>query len=291
MQYQATVARKAAYRGIGLHSGREVAITINPAPPNTGIVFARVDLPGAPRVAARAANVTNTMRATTLEEGEAKVFTVEHLLAAFAAMGVDNCLVEIDSVEPPVGDGSALPYVQLIKEAGLETQPVERRLLCPTQAVTVRYPDKFITILPYDGWRITFTSVNPHPCIGVQFGDYEITPETFEREIAPARTIGFMHEIKDLQAKGLALGGSLSNAIVYDDTKCLTPLRFADELVRHKILDVIGDLSLAGCVRGHVIAVKSSHALNTALAKQILASMQIMRRRCIECYPSLISKR
>lgn len=274
MQYQATLAQQATYRGIGLHSGREVVITLNPAPADTGIVFARVDLPGAPRVAAAAANVTNTMRATTLEQGEAKVFTVEHLLAAFVAMGIDNCLVEIDSVEPPVADGSALTFVRLIKAAGVVAQDARRRLICPTQAVVVRHPDKFITILPYDGWRISFTSVNPHPHIGVQYEDFEITPDTFEREIAPARTIGFMQEIEALQAKGLALGGTLENAIVYDDTKCLTPLRFPDELVRHKILDIIGDLALAGFVRGHVIAVKSGHALNTTLAKEILASVQ-----------------
>jgi UDP-3-O-[3-hydroxymyristoyl] N-acetylglucosamine deacetylase len=214
------------------------------------------------------------MRATTLEQGEAKVFTVEHLLAAFVAMGIDNCLVEIDSVEPPVADGSALPFVKLIRATGRVVQDASRHLIYPTQAVTVRHPDKFVTILPYDGWRISFTSVNPQPHIGVQYGDFEVTPETFEREIAPARTIGFMREIEALQAKGLALGGSLENAIVYDDTKCLTPLRFPDELVRHKILDIIGDLALAGVVRGHVIAVKSGHALNTTLAKEILASVQ-----------------
>ncbi|EAX46473.1 UDP-3-O-acyl N-acetylglucosamine deacetylase [Thermosinus carboxydivorans Nor1] len=147
-----------------------------------------------------------------------------------------------------------------------------------TEALAVRAQDKFITILPYDGLRITFTSVNPHPLIGVQFGDYEITPEVFVREIAPARTIGFMHEVEALKAKGLALGGSLENAVVYDYDKILTPLRFSDELVRHKILDIIGDLALAGNVRGHVIAVKSGHALNTALAKQLSASIYAKRQ-------------
>ncbi|MCX7781682.1 MAG: UDP-3-O-acyl-N-acetylglucosamine deacetylase [Negativicutes bacterium] len=269
MQFQSTLKRTVSYTGIGLHSGRDVTITLKPAAADTGIVFARVDLPGAPRVAAKVANVTATMRATTLEAGEAKVFTVEHLLAAFSAMGVDNCLVEITSVEPPVADGSALPFVRLIEEAGREAQAAPRSYTAVSEAKAVRVDDKFITILPYDGFRITFTSVNPHPLLGVQFGDYEITPDTFIREIAPARTIGFMHEIEALKAKGLALGGSLDNAIVYDDEKVLTPLRFPDELVRHKILDIVGDLALAGFVRGHVIAVKSSHALNTQLAKQI----------------------
>lgn len=275
MDCQTTVASRVTYIGIGLHSGQDVTIALNPAPAGSGIVFARTDLPGCPKVSAKAANVTNTMRATTLEQGEAKVFTVEHLLAALFAMGVDNCLVEISSVEPPVADGSSLPFLKLIESAGVTNLfELRRPPFVVKKAIAVRYPDKFITILPYDGFRITFTSTNPHPLLGVQFGDYEITPETFARELAPARTIGFMHEVEALQSQGLALGGSLENAVVYDDEKCLTPLRFPDELVRHKILDVIGDLALAGRIAGHVIAVKSSHALNTALAKEIVhASM------------------
>lgn len=275
MERQTTVASRVEYTGIGLHSGRAVTIALNPAPAGSGIVFERTDLAGRPRVSAQAANVTNTMRATTLEQGAAKVFTVEHLLAAFYAMAVDNCLVEISSVEPPVADGSSLPFIRLIESAGLTGQNELRQpAIAVKAAITVRYPDKFITILPYDGFRITFTSTNPHPLLGVQFGDYEITPEIFTRELAPARTIGFMHEVEALKAQGLALGGSLENAVVYDDKNCLTPLRFPDELVRHKILDVIGDLALAGRIAGHVIAVKSSHALNTALAKEIVkASM------------------
>lgn len=272
-EYQTTVAATVTYTGIGLHSGQDVTITLKAAPVNTGIVFARVDLPGAPRVVATACNVTNAMRATTLEAGAAKVFTVEHLLAAFYAMKLDNCLVEITAVEPPVADGSSLPFIRLIQEAGTVEQAAERRQYAVTRAMTIRQDDKFITILPYDGFRITFTSINPHPQLGVQFGDYEITPETFISELAPARTIGFMHEVEALQAQGLALGGSLENAVVYDHEKALTPLRFPDELVRHKILDIVGDLALAGRVSGHVIAVKSSHALNTALAKEILASI------------------
>lgn len=275
MDCQTTVASRVTYTGIGLHSGQDVTIALNPAPAGSGIIFARTDLPGCPKVSAKAANVTNTMRATTLEQGEAKVFTVEHLLAALFAMGVDNCLVEISSVEPPVADGSSLPFLKLIESAGVTNlSELRRPPFVVKKAIAVRYPDKFITILPYDGFRITFTSTNPHPLLGVQFGDYEITPETFARELAPARTIGFMHEVEALQSQGLALGGSLENAVVYDDEKCLTPLRFPDELVRHKILDVIGDLALAGRIAGHVIAVKSSHALNTALAKEIVhASM------------------
>lgn len=267
---QTTIAKAITYTGIGLHSGQDVTIILNPAPPGTGIRFVRTDIEGAPQVAATAQNVTNTMRATTLEEGLAKVFTVEHLLAGFYAMEVDNCLVEINAVEPPVADGSSLPFVRMIEEAGIVRQDASRRVISITEAQTVRVNDKFITILPYDGLRITFTSINPHPMLGVQFGDYEITKDVFISEIAPARTIGFMHEVEYLKAQGLALGGSLENAVVYDEVKALTPLRFPDELVRHKILDIIGDLALAGRMEGHVIAVKSSHALNTALAKKIV---------------------
>jgi len=163
-----------------------------------------------------------------------------------------------------------LPFVSLIEEAGIVKQDAVREVVSISEAQTIRIDDKFITILPYDGFRISFTSLNSHPMLGVQFGDYEITKEIFIKEIAPARTIGFMKEVELLQSKGLALGGSLENAVVYDDEKVLTPLRFPDELVRHKILDIIGDLALAGRIQGHVIAVKSSHAINTALAKKIV---------------------
>lgn len=274
MQCQTTLASVTQFSGTGLHSGRSVSITLRPAPAGTGIVFVRTDLAGAPQVKACTANVTGTMRATTLEYGIAKVFTVEHLLAAFAALGVDNCQVDIDAVEPPVADGSSLPFIQLIQQAGITELSEPAEVITVKETLAVRLPDKFIAIMPYDGFRISFTSVNPHPMLGVQFGDFELSPAVFEAEIAPARTIGFMHEVAALQAQGLALGGSLENAVVYDHEKVLTPLRFSDELVRHKILDVIGDLALAGRVRGHVVAVKSSHAINTELAKKIVESVQ-----------------
>lgn len=269
MQRQTTLATVTKYSGTGLHSGRSVTITLRPAPAGTGIVFVRTDLAGSPQVKACTENVTGTMRATTLEQGAAKVFTVEHLLAAFSALTVDNCFVDIDAVEPPVADGSSLPFVQMIQQAGICELDAPAVVVAVEETIAVRMPDKFIAIMPYDGLRISFTSVNPHPMLGVQFGDYELTPAVFETEIAPARTIGFMHEVEALQAQGLALGGTLENAVVYDHEKALTPLRFPDELVRHKILDIIGDLALAGRVRGHVVAVKSSHAINTELARMI----------------------
>ncbi|MDU2063708.1 MAG: UDP-3-O-acyl-N-acetylglucosamine deacetylase [Sporomusaceae bacterium] len=270
MQYQTTVAQEVTYTGIGLHSGLEVNLALKPAPQDTGILFVRTDLPGAPSVQASARQVTNTLRATTLEAGLAKVFTIEHLMAAFAGLGVDNCIVEMDSPEPPVADGSALTFVRLIEQAGLQELDAPCNITIVKTAQSVHVEDKFIAIIPYDGFRITFTSLNPHPLLGTQFGDYEITPELFVKEIAPARTIGFMHEVEALKAKGLARGGTLENVVVYDDKEVLTPLRFHDELVRHKILDVLGDIALAGRVKGHIIAVKSGHALNAVLAKKIL---------------------
>lgn len=274
MQCQTTLASVVRLSGTGLHSGRSVSMTLRPAPAGTGIVFVRTDLAGCPRVKACTANVTGTMRATTLEQGAAKVFTVEHVLAAFSAMGVDNCQVDINAVEPPVADGSALPFIELIGQAGIVEQDAPAAVIAVRETLAVRLPDKFIVIMPYEGFRISFTSVNPHPLLGVQFGDYEITPAVFRHELAPARTIGFMHEVEALKAQGLALGGTLENAVVYDDEKVLTPLRFADELVRHKILDVVGDLALAGRVRGHVVAVKASHAINTELAEKIAGSIR-----------------
>ena len=274
MQHQKTLARSISYTGIGLHSGKDVTITLHPAEEHTGIVFKRVDLPSQPSVRAVAGNVTNTMRATTLEEGEAKVFTVEHLMAAFHVMGVTNCLVEITSPEPPVADGSAKLFIGLIEEAGIAEQKAEQKVHVIDKAYTVRDGDKFITVVPYDGFRVSFTSVNPHPYIGIQYGDYEITPYEFKREIANARTIAFAHEIEALQKMGLGLGGSMENVVIYDKEQALNPLHYEDELVRHKILDVVGDLGLTGGLRGHVIAVKSSHALNTQLAKMIVAAKE-----------------
>ena len=219
-------------------------------------------------------NVTNTMRATTLENGEAKVFTVEHILAAFSAMNIDNCYIEMDSPEPPVGDGSSAVFVDLIEKAGFDIQTAERRVYKVKQSHAVYDEDRFIVILPYDGYRMTFTSINSHPLLGTQQCDFEVTPEYFKEHIGPARTIGFMKELEQLQAMGLAKGGNLDNALVYDDEKCLSVPRFDDELVRHKALDVIGDLFLLGPIEGHVIALKSSHELNSRLAHSIMEEIR-----------------
>jgi len=272
LQHQITLAASVSYRGIGLHSGREVSMRLLPAPADTGIVFLRTDLDGCPRIRATADHVTSTHRATTLEEHGVKVFTIEHLMSALHAQRIDNCYVEMDSEEPPVADGSAEKFFALLKEAGQTEQDALRDELVVDRVYRVDddKSGRFVMIVPYDGLRVSFTSVNPHPLIGVQYADLLVTPEAFEKEIAPARTIAYEKEVQALREMGLGLGGTIETVIVYNDEGWLNPLHFKDELVRHKILDVIGDLRLAGLVRGHVIAAASGHALNTALAKKLL---------------------
>lgn len=272
---QTTLKKAVSYSGIGLHAAHEVHMTMRPAPADTGVVFVRTDLPGQPSVKAHFDNVTNTMRATTLESGEAKVFTVEHVLSALMGLRVDNCIIEMDSVEPPVADGSSQTFVQLIEEAGIQPLHAPRHVLKIKKQHLVEDNDKFIAILPYDGFRITFTSIKDHPLLGVQFFDAVITPETYKKEVSFARTIAFTDELEMLKKLGLGKGGTLQNTIVYDDTKCLSKLRSPDELVRHKVLDVIGDLSLVGTpLEGHIIAVKSSHKLNSLLAHKIMEEVR-----------------
>ncbi|WP_301860944.1 UDP-3-O-acyl-N-acetylglucosamine deacetylase [uncultured Megasphaera sp.] len=271
---QTTLARPVSYSGIGLHAAQEVHMVLGPAPADTGIVFIRTDLPGRPSVKAHLTNVTNTMRATTLEHGAAKVFTVEHVLSALNGLQIDNCFVEMDSAEPPVADGSSLNFVELIEQAGVRTLQAPRHELAVSRQHLVQEDDKFIAILPYDGFRITFTSINPHPLLGVQFFDAEITRETYVKEIAYARTIAFTQELDMLKKLGLGKGGTLENVVVYDDHTCLSKLRVSDELVRHKVLDIIGDLALVGpTLKGHVIAVKSSHKLNHLLTQKIVEEL------------------
>ena len=276
MEYQRTLMKSVFYSGIGLHSGKDVNISFNPALDDQGIVFSRTDLEGAPKVIAKASNVVDTNRATTIGNGIARVATVEHILAALAALGIDNCNIELSSIEPPVMDGSSSAFISLLQEAGIcELKTLKKDPIVIKEALMVRDNDRFISVFPYEGFRITFTSVNKNPIIGIQFGDYEITEDIFIKELASARTIGFMHEIEALQAQGLALGGSLENALVYDNGKPLNEPRFEDELVRHKILDIIGDLSLVGRrIKGHIVAVKSGHELNIMLAKKILEKIR-----------------
>lgn len=276
LQKQRTLKTEVSYTGIGLHSGREVHATLKPAPEDTGIVFVRKDLAGAPQVHAKAQNVTSTLRATTVEENGNKVFTIEHLMSAFHAHRIDNAYVELDSEEPPVADGASLVFFELMAKAGIVEQAKDRKEIVIDKVYRIddEKTGRFVMVLPYDGFRVSFTSLNPHKLIGVQYEDFHVDEAVYHKEIAPARTIAYEKEIQALREMGLGLGGSLENVIVYNDGGWLNPLHFEDELVRHKILDVIGDLRLAGIIRGHVIAVASGHALNTQLAKQIAAAYE-----------------
>lgn len=267
---QHSIKKTVVYKGNGLHSGIPVTLTMHPAAPGTGIIFRRIDLPNQPEVPAHINYVTNTLRATTLERNLAKVFTVEHILSGLYALQIDNCIIEMDSPEPPVGDGSSKVFVDLILEAGIETQKEEIEVFELPHSVSVYEEDKFIAALPYKGLRVTFTSVNPHPLLGTQVMDLEITSNSYIKEISSARTIGFTKEIETMRKMGLGLGGTLENAVVYSEKDCLSKPRWSDELVRHKILDILGDVSLVGPFNAHIIAVLGSHKLNANLSAKLI---------------------
>jgi len=246
-------------------------MTFLPAAPNSGIRFRRVDLEGKPEIEARVDNVTTTNRSTTLSKGNAKILTVEHVLAAFAGRGIDNAIVELDANEPPVGDGSAREYVKMIRAAGVAPQDEPREVFRLSAPISYEKDETNICVFPHDGLKITCTSADSKGRF-TQFFSVEVTPETWERELADARTFCFFEEIEYLIKNGLIKGGSLENAVVIRDDAILTtePLRYPEEFVRHKMLDIIGDLSLAGGPIGaHVVAVKPSHSANCEVARQI----------------------
>lgn len=268
---QHTIVKEISYSGIGLHSGKEVLMTMKPAVVNTGIVFVRTDLSDRPEIPALAENVSSTVKATTLSANGAEVFTVEHLMAALAMMEIDNIVIEMSSPEPPVTDGSAKVFCELLEQAGIEEQQEERKVYSLDKEFSVYDGDRYIVVKPYDGYRISFTSINKHPLLGTQYFDIELNKESFKKEIMAARTVAFTDELEMLKKLGLGLGGSLENVVVFDKDKILSVPRFDDELIRHKILDVIGDLYLLGPIKAHVIAVKTGHAFNSGIAKQIQA--------------------
>ncbi len=280
MQY--TLAKTVTYEGTGLHLGKPVRMTLKPAPVDSGAVFCRTDIPDAAPIPVDISQITTTMRATKLGSGDVFVITVEHVLSALHAMGIDNCIVEMNSPEPPVADGGAAEFVRLLLEAGVcEQEGISRvRRLTRSCGVYDEAGDRFIVAVPYDGFRVTFVSENPHPLLGTQAIDIEVTPESYQREIMRARTIGFTYELDQLRAMGLAQGGNLENALVYSETECLSIPHYPDELVRHKVLDVIGDLYLAGRMQAHIIARKSGHLLNTELAKKIAAQWEKGESTC-----------
>src|SRR6202050_2159761 len=272
LRFETTVQRPVEASGIGLHSGVPVTIRILPAPPSTGIVFLRTDLdnfavPASWRYVARVSYATSLMRQGVL------ISTTEHLLSVFYSMSVDNAFVEIDNLEVPILDGSGRPFVDLIRSAGIKHSRKLRRYFRIRRPVSVELGDKKITILPADRFLLTCDVFFPHPLVGRQVLDIEVTPERYAAEIAPARTFGFEYELDQMRNMGLIRGASLENALCFDRHSVLNPggLRYRDECCRHKALDLIGDLALIGKpLLGHVIAERAGHAMHYALVNKIM---------------------
>src|SRR5256885_14609395 len=270
-EFQHAVSKTAGFSGTALHTGEKVTLKLHPAPADYGIKFRRKDLPDEPTIDARIGNLKTVERATTIGEGPMRVHTVEHVLAALSAMGVDNAIVEMDANEPPIGDGSAQPYVDLIKKAGMTVQEEPRKFFDVREPMYVESKTgALLGLLPDEKFRISCTQAGPNNRFP-QYLSMEVTPAAFERAIAPVRTFVYYEDVQPLLDKNLIKGGSLENAIVVRGEAVLSkePLRFADEFVRHKILDIIGDLALVGRrIRGHVVAGEARAAVKSGIARR-----------------------
>ncbi len=278
MLNQRTLKNTIRATGVGLHSGQKVYMTLRPAAPNTGIVFRRMDLPEPVDIEARAENVGDTTLGTTLVNGAVKVSTVEHLLSAFAGLGVDNAFVELSAAEVPIMDGSAGPFVFLLQSAGIDEQNQPKRFVRIRKRIEVRDGDKWARFDPFNGFKVNFEIEFDHPIFRrhSQRASMDFSTTSFLREVSRARTFGFMRDLETLRAHNLALGGTLDNAIVLDDFKVLNEdgLRYEDEFVKHKILDAIGDLYLLGhSLIGEFSGYKSGHALNNRLLRALMADV------------------
>jgi UDP-3-O-[3-hydroxymyristoyl] N-acetylglucosamine deacetylase len=276
MLKQRTLKSAVRATGVGLHTGGKVAITLRPAQPNTGIVFRRVDLAKPVDIPADAMLVSDARLCSTIERDGVRVATVEHLMSAFAGLGIDNAYVDLTGAEVPIMDGSAGPFVFLLQSAGIEEQPVAKRFLRMRRAVEVTEGDKWARLEPYEGFRLSFSIVFDHPVLdrSGQTSTIDFAETSYVKEVSRARTFGFMQDVESLRSNGLALGGSLDNAIVMDEYRVLNAegLRYADEFVKHKILDAIGDLYLIRHpIVGAFSAHKSGHALNNRLVREVLS--------------------
>ncbi len=272
MAYRRTLQREVGCTGIGLHTGKPVRLTLKPAPPDHGIRFRRTD--SGVDIPATLESVTRLDHATTLQHGGSSVSTVEHVLAAIRSLGVDDALIEVDGPEIPILDGSAAPFVILLHEAGLRAARSQRRYLKVLKTIEIVRGAKLVRISPSEQFSISYTIGFDHPLLRHQALKVKVTAQCFTEDIAPARTFGFMRDVEALRRAGLALGGSLENAVVIGESGVLNnKLRFPDEFVRHKILDAIGDLALIGHpVLGHFEAVRAGHALHAALAQKLVES-------------------
>ena len=276
MAQQQTLRQPVSYTGIGLHSGNRVNLTFLPAPPNSGVRFRRVDLEGKPEIEARIENVGDTNRSTTLTKGNIKIHTVEHVLATLAGLGIDNAIIELDANEPPISDGSARDFSRLLQSAGLEPQPEPQEPYAITAPIELQLGETIMSVFPHDRLKLTCTSADKKGRF-TQFYSVEVSPESWAKELAHARTFCFFEEIEALIKNGLIRGGSLENAVVIREDAVLTtePMRYPEEFVRHKMLDILGDLSLLGHpIGGHVMAIKPNHAANCELVRQIQAQMR-----------------
>jgi len=273
---QQTINRPTSYSGVGLHSGNRVNMTFLPAAPGAGLRFRRVDLEGKPEIEARIENVVETTRSTTLGKGSAKIHTVEHVLATFAGYGIDNAIIELDANEPPIADGSAREYCRMIDSAGIVPQPERRDPYTVTEPIELQMGETEMVLFPDERFKMTCTSADKAGRF-TQLFSLEVSPKSWERDLAHARTFCFFEEIEYLIKNGLIKGGSLENAVVVRDDAVLTtePLRYSNEFVRHKMLDILGDLALIGRpLCGHLIAVKPSHSANCELARLITAQIR-----------------
>lgn len=269
--------------GVGVHSGQRVELTLRPAPPDTGIVFRRTDLPTPVDIAMTAESVTDTRMATTVSNGSAKVSTVEHLMSACAGLGIDNLIVEITAEEVPILDGSAAAFVYLLQTAGIELQKAPRRFIRVTQPVEVREgtgtAEKWARLEPYHGYKLSFDIIFDHPAVDStgQHVEFDLGSDSYTRDIARARTFGFTRDAEMLRANGLGLGGGMDNAILMDDYKVLNAggLRYDDEFVKHKVLDAMGDMYMLGKpLLASYRAMKSGHALNNKLIRALMQNTE-----------------
>jgi UDP-3-O-[3-hydroxymyristoyl] N-acetylglucosamine deacetylase/3-hydroxyacyl-[acyl-carrier-protein] dehydratase len=288
IRQQRTIAKEIVVQGNGLHTGNPVTMKMKPAPPNSGINFVRVDLDEPVVLPADLRSIpygAPATRNTTLSKGDVTIHTVEHVLATCYALQVDNLTVELDGNEPPEpAEGNYGAYVRSVREAGLESQGVPADILTIDRVVNYRDGDVEIYAVPADEFRVSFTIQYDNPCIGTQYATFQVTPETYEAEIAPARTFVLMEDVERLREMGLIRGGSLDNAIVFESDKVLNdePLRFPDECVRHKVLDLIGDLSLLGSsIKGHVHAIKSGHSGNIDFVRKLWEVKEKKKRTSI----------
>ena len=274
-QRQHTIGKEVSCSGVGLHTGSKVSLRLKPAPADHGIRFRRVDVCNQPVVCAHYHEVVSTSLATSIGFGGVIVSTIEHLMAAFLGSGADNVLVEVDGPEVPIYDGSAAPYVELLAEAGLREQSALRQCFKVGRPFQIQEGDAYVRATPSDRFSVRYAIDFPHPMVGRQEYYWTFNPVTFAREIARARTFGFLKDVQRLQDMGLARGGSLANAVVFDDTGLLNRegFRYKDECVRHKILDFFGDLALAGVpLLGHFDVHKAGHALHSRFLKQMMTA-------------------